>query len=276
MSFCAVSALQTIFRRRRAGNPRSASPDGYSSNFLTFHGSFHSHHILGAALTGLASSSIIPSKLNGIKSLAMSDKEFKRVQQLHYGWYIQAVSALLGAMGKELYMKMDRNNRRAFVACLDNIDKEHDLQSGAQCLVKAFDKKLVHVTDARTQILILNEEKKVDQFQVKSYPYALHRSYYDFVGDDLKHPKISKKKKLIRKAVKDFARSRAAKLLKLNFTKKAQLLRNSPGQTKHGQKEEDTWVFQANSEGGSTAQKAGKAWAAKGESAMVIKSCAAA
>ncbi|RCN38585.1 hypothetical protein ANCCAN_15493 [Ancylostoma caninum] len=162
------------------------------------------------ALIGLASSSITPSKLNGIKSLAMSDKEFKRVQQLHYGWYIQAVSALLGAMGKELYMKMDRNNRRAFVACLDNIDKEHDLQSGAQCLVKAFDKKLVN-----------------------SYPYALHRPYYDFVGDDLKRPKNSKKKKLIGKAVKDFARSRAAKLLKLNFTKKAQLLRNSPGHTKH-------------------------------------------
>ncbi|RCN28541.1 hypothetical protein ANCCAN_25716 [Ancylostoma caninum] len=103
-----------------------------------------------------------------------------------------------------------RNNRRAFVACLDNIDKEHDLQSGAQCLVKAFDKKLVN-----------------------SYPYALHRPYYDFVGDHLKRPKNSKKKKLIRKAVKDFARSRAAKLLKLNFTKKAQLLRNSPGHTKH-------------------------------------------
>ncbi|EYC42730.1 hypothetical protein Y032_0520g2848 [Ancylostoma ceylanicum] len=161
------------------------------------------------AVIGLASSSVTPSKLNGIKSLAMTDKEFKRVQQLHYGWYIQAVSALLGAMGKELYMKMDRNNRRAFVACLDNIDKEHDLQSGAQCLVKAFDKKLV-----------------------KSYPYALHRPYYDFVGDDLKRSKNSKKKKLIRKAVKDFARSRAAKLLKLNFTKKAQLLRNPSGQTK--------------------------------------------
>ncbi|KAK5968728.1 hypothetical protein GCK32_010408 [Trichostrongylus colubriformis] len=146
-----------------------------------------------------ASSNASPSKVENMKKVAMTEKEFKKVQQLHYGWYIQAVSALLGAIGKELYMKMDRNNRRAFVACLDNIDKEHDLQSGAKCLVKAFDNQLV-----------------------KSYPYALHRPYYDFVDGNMRRPAVVKKKKLIRKAVKDFARSRAAKLLKLNFIKKPQ------------------------------------------------------
>ncbi|KAK6042695.1 hypothetical protein COOONC_19800 [Cooperia oncophora] len=131
-----------------------------------------------------------------MKKVAMSKGEIKKVQQLHYGWYVQAVSALLGAIGKEQYMKMDRNNRRAFVACLDDIDKEHDLQAGAKCLVKAFDNQLV-----------------------KSYPHALHRPYYDFVDESLKRPAVVKKKKLIRKAVKDFARTKAAKLLKLNFIK---------------------------------------------------------
>ncbi|WKY07692.1 hypothetical protein Q1695_007286 [Nippostrongylus brasiliensis] len=135
-----------------------------------------------------------------MKRVAMNKAELKKVQQLHYGWYVQAVSALLGAMGKELYMKMDRNNRRAFVACLDNIDKEHDLQSGAKCLVKAFDKQLV-----------------------KSYPYALHRPYYDFVGVNMNPRGGQKKKKQIRQAVKDFAKARAAKLLKLNFKKKIEL-----------------------------------------------------
>ncbi|CAJ0603849.1 unnamed protein product [Cylicocyclus nassatus] len=90
----------------------------------------------------VASANVEETKLKNLKNIAMTEKEYKRVQQLHYGWYIQAVSALLGAMGKEMYMKMDRNNRRAFVACLDGIEKEHDLQSGAKCLVKAFDKKL--------------------------------------------------------------------------------------------------------------------------------------
>ncbi|CAJ0603829.1 unnamed protein product [Cylicocyclus nassatus] len=109
----------------------------------------------------IAFASVSPSKLEDLKNVAMSEKEFKRVQQLHYSWYIQAIEALLGAMGKELYTKMDRNNRRAFVACLDNIDKEYDLRSGARCLVKAFDNNLV-----------------------TSYPYALYRSNYDFVGNE--------------------------------------------------------------------------------------------
>lgn len=157
--------------------------------------------ILFLALTGIVSCSVRPTKEESIKRMAMSKKELDKIQQLHYGWYVQAVSALLGAIGKEHYMKMDRNNRRAFVACLDNIDKEHDLQSGAKCLVKAFDKQLV-----------------------KSFPYALHRPYYDFVGVDLKHRGSQKKNKLIRKAIKDFAMTKAARLLKLNFTKKSELL----------------------------------------------------
>uniref|UniRef100_A0A1I7TQW3 PBCV-specific basic adaptor domain-containing protein n=2 Tax=Caenorhabditis tropicalis TaxID=1561998 RepID=A0A1I7TQW3_9PELO len=70
------------------------------------------------------------------------------VQQLHYGWYIQAVSSLLGSVGKQMYMKMKKPQRRAFVACLDSIPKEHDVKAGAKCLVKAFDGKLVETYGA--------------------------------------------------------------------------------------------------------------------------------
>ncbi|KAK6752611.1 hypothetical protein RB195_003807 [Necator americanus] len=133
-------------------------------------------------LFGLSRFASSSAKLKDMESLAMSKKELERVQQLHYGW----------------------NNRRAFVACLDSIEKEHDVRSGAKCLVKAFDKKLV-----------------------TSYPYALHRSYYDFVGEDLKRPRNVKKRKLIRKVVKDFAKSRAFKLLKLNSTTKSKLFKKS-------------------------------------------------
>ncbi|XGW25431.1 hypothetical protein V3C99_006673 [Haemonchus contortus] len=164
---------------------------------LTQHGSFLYLALLNALTVNYVASTVSPSKVESMKKVAMNKEELKRIHQLHYGWYIQAVSALLGAIGKEQYMKMDRNNRRAFVACLDNIDKEHDLQSGAKCLVKAFDKQLV-----------------------KSYPHALHRRQYDFVDKNLKRPAVTRKKKLIRKAVKDFAKSRAARLLKLNFVKK--------------------------------------------------------
>lgn len=59
-------------------------------------------------------------------------------------------------------------------------------------------------------------------FQVKSFPCALHRPYYDFVDVDLKHRGSQTKKKLMRKAVKDFAKAKAAQLLKQHFTKKSE------------------------------------------------------
>ncbi|CAI2350610.1 unnamed protein product [Caenorhabditis sp. 36 PRJEB53466] len=82
------------------------------------------------------------SKLAAMNNVKMDGKEVDRLQQMHYGWYIQAVSSLLGSVGKQLYMKMKKSQRRAFVACLDSIQKEYDVKSGAKCLVKAFDGKL--------------------------------------------------------------------------------------------------------------------------------------
>ncbi|CAL2039719.1 unnamed protein product [Caenorhabditis brenneri] len=82
------------------------------------------------------------SKLEAMDKMKMNKKEVDKLQQLHYGWYIQAVSALLGSVGKQMYMKMKKPQRRAFVACLDSIPKEYDVKAGAQCLVNAFDGKL--------------------------------------------------------------------------------------------------------------------------------------
>ncbi|PIC32905.1 hypothetical protein B9Z55_013073 [Caenorhabditis nigoni] len=90
------------------------------------------------------------SKLEAIDKMKMNAVEVDKLQQLHYGWYIQAVSSLLGSVGKQMYMKMrnkfqtttSRPRRRAFVACLDSIPKEYDVKAGAKCLVNAFDGKL--------------------------------------------------------------------------------------------------------------------------------------
>ncbi|KAJ1352025.1 hypothetical protein KIN20_008212 [Parelaphostrongylus tenuis] len=147
-------------------------------------------------------SSTPQSKINDMKRIAMTEEQYRKVVQLHYGWYVQAVKALLGAVGKELYMKMDRNNRRAFVACLDSIDNEHDLQLGAQCLVKAFDGRLV-----------------------PSFPYALYNSYYDFSNVPRRNFNIGNK--VLDRSFAD--RSKAAMFLKLHFGKNAELVKKSSG-----------------------------------------------
>ncbi|CAB3410069.1 unnamed protein product [Caenorhabditis bovis] len=82
------------------------------------------------------------AKIEAMQRVKMDDKQLVKFQQLHYGWYMQALSALLGSVGKQMYMKMKRSERRAFVACLDSIEKEYDVKAGANCLVKAFDGKL--------------------------------------------------------------------------------------------------------------------------------------
>ncbi|CAI4226461.1 unnamed protein product [Auanema sp. JU1783] len=117
---------------------------------------------------------------NKIKDVAMTPKEVKKMEQLHYGWYIQAVSALIGAMGKEMYDTMDRPNKKAFVACMNKIEREYDLQMGADCLVKAFDGLLV-----------------------SSYPDAVHSPQFDFVDKDISsfEPSVLQEKRKRRKSL---------------------------------------------------------------------------
>ncbi|KAK0421417.1 hypothetical protein QR680_015228 [Steinernema hermaphroditum] len=86
---------------------------------------------------------ITPEKMANIDKAKMSYKQFKRVEHLHISWFADAVNGLLGAVGKEMYMKMDRKNRQAFIVCLDIIEEDGDMRSAAKCLTKAMDNRLV-------------------------------------------------------------------------------------------------------------------------------------
>ncbi|KAI6216144.1 hypothetical protein M3Y99_01837800 [Aphelenchoides fujianensis] len=81
-------------------------------------------------------------KLKLIEQAKMSEKQAKRVHNMHVNWYIRAVNSLMGAVGREMFLKMSKVERAAFIRCLDAIEEEHDLQAGAQCLVAAWDKRL--------------------------------------------------------------------------------------------------------------------------------------
>ncbi|CAD6191967.1 unnamed protein product [Caenorhabditis auriculariae] len=147
----------------------------------TYLGSCWAHNAFGSEKT---------KKFEAMDRVKMDKKQLDRVQQLHYGWYMQAVSAVLGSVGKQMYMKMKRDDRRAFVGCLDAIEAEHDVKAAANCLVHAFDGKLV-----------------------ESYPKALSDPKLDFVSDEdgavLPIPRAElkslRKKKLKRKMIKKSA-----------------------------------------------------------------------
>ncbi|KAI1714008.1 moulting cycle domain-containing protein [Ditylenchus destructor] len=72
----------------------------------------------------------------------MNGEQFKRVETLHKHWYADAINALLGAVGRETFLKMNKQRRQAFIHCLDSISDDSDVSAGAKCLVAAWDNTL--------------------------------------------------------------------------------------------------------------------------------------
>ncbi|KAI6212552.1 hypothetical protein M3Y94_00039500 [Aphelenchoides besseyi] len=90
----------------------------------------------------VSSARITPEQMKLIEKAKMDEKQVKRVHNMHVNWYIRAVNSLMGAVGREMFLKMTRVERAAFIRCLDAIEEEHDLEAGARCLVAAWDKEL--------------------------------------------------------------------------------------------------------------------------------------
>ncbi|KAI6181236.1 hypothetical protein M3Y98_00807100 [Aphelenchoides besseyi] len=70
-------------------------------------------------------------KMRAIEKLKMDAKQYKRVENLHLRLYGSAMTGLLGAVGRETYKKLSVE-----------IQKEYDLQSGAKCIVEAWESRL--------------------------------------------------------------------------------------------------------------------------------------
>ncbi|TKR67427.1 hypothetical protein L596_023582 [Steinernema carpocapsae] len=105
---------------------------------------------------------VTPEKMANIEKAKMTEKQFKNVERLHMSWYAGAVSGLLGAVGKELFEKMDKRSKDAFIQCLDVIDDDGDLTSSAKCLTKAIDKRLLSVVKEKKDFEFTNDVRQSD------------------------------------------------------------------------------------------------------------------
>ncbi|KAI6198728.1 hypothetical protein M3Y96_00550200 [Aphelenchoides besseyi] len=110
---------------------------------------------------------ITTEQMKLIEKAKMDEKQVKRVHNMHVNWYIRAVNSLMGAVGREMFLKMTRVERAAFIRCLDAIEEEHDLEAGARCLVAAWDKELDYKaadeaqTESKLKIRQLNHIKSI-------------------------------------------------------------------------------------------------------------------
>ena len=52
----------------------------------------------------------IPDKIlrDKIEKVKMNREQIKKITDLHHVWYLQAINTLMGAIGREMYLKMNR------------------------------------------------------------------------------------------------------------------------------------------------------------------------
>uniref|UniRef100_A0A915CUM8 Uncharacterized protein n=1 Tax=Ditylenchus dipsaci TaxID=166011 RepID=A0A915CUM8_9BILA len=94
----------------------------------------------------------IPIGIQRFDKVRVNNKNFDKVKNLHVNWYSAAIKALLGQLGKDLYGKLGKNEKKALSACLNRIDDKRDLVESARCLVKT-----------RKQYLMLKREEIIDE-----------------------------------------------------------------------------------------------------------------
>ncbi|PAV69701.1 hypothetical protein WR25_20078 [Diploscapter pachys] len=58
---------------------------------------------------------------------------------IHGNWHVHSIKALIAQLSKELYRKLDKDQKAAFLQCLDRIYDKKDLQHSAACLIDAKD-----------------------------------------------------------------------------------------------------------------------------------------
>lgn len=56
----------------------------------------------------LAKPFIPKSKMEKIEQLKLSPKQLQSAEKLHYSWYLSATNALLGAVAREIYLRMNK------------------------------------------------------------------------------------------------------------------------------------------------------------------------
>ncbi|VDD94155.1 unnamed protein product [Enterobius vermicularis] len=102
------------------------------------------------------------------------------MERLHYIWYLCALNALLGAVGKEIYSTMNKPKRIDFSRCLANIHEDLDIPSGAKCIIAAVDNNLPEVIAEQNAAILRKGSKKTKPAYLKMYTGNNKTSKPDF------------------------------------------------------------------------------------------------
>jgi hypothetical protein len=91
--------------------------------------------------------------LNKFNKVRLNAKNYERVKNMHANWYGAGIKALMGKMGRDLFVKLSigknfggilegginllEDEQRKLANCLDGIEDKKDLVLAANCLINA-------------------------------------------------------------------------------------------------------------------------------------------
>ncbi|VDN94701.1 unnamed protein product [Brugia pahangi] len=74
--------------------------------------------------------------INNIYKARMNKRTFEIAKNLHLNWYIYAIKALLGQVGKQIFQQLTKDKQKMLALCLDQIKDDRDLIASAKCLMQ--------------------------------------------------------------------------------------------------------------------------------------------
>uniref|UniRef100_A0A915PNR8 DEP domain-containing protein n=1 Tax=Setaria digitata TaxID=48799 RepID=A0A915PNR8_9BILA len=138
------------------------------------------------------------SDIRNIYKVRMNKKTFETTKNVHLNWYINAIRALFGQIGKEMYQELKK--QKILALCLDEIEDEHDLAAGAKCLVQVRQKAYssqdseqnqdhAMLTDTPAFITATDSTEELESLTNHGYRRENIRSYRRMnVKEEISHP----------------------------------------------------------------------------------------
>ncbi|VDD86167.1 unnamed protein product [Enterobius vermicularis] len=158
----------------------------------------------------------------------LTAESFALVKNIHINWYIHAIKALMGQVGRQLYEKLTAEEQKILRRCLDKIEDERELVHGARCLIQArklarlknigFDETDVAFLQEKTSDLTEIEKKftipeSSEEEVTKSYEPAtttplpeINLEHQPITHNSLSRIKSTLEKQLFREAIKEIQR----------------------------------------------------------------------
>ncbi|KAF7634706.1 hypothetical protein Mgra_00005853 [Meloidogyne graminicola] len=80
--------------------------------------------------------------------MRLNENNFQIVRNIHANWFATGLKALMGSLGRSLYLKLSKEEQKQLADCLNRVEDKMDLVLPANCLVNArrrhFARRIVH------------------------------------------------------------------------------------------------------------------------------------